>query len=201
VYRDKGEFDKALEFFDKYRTTSRMMGYKLGDGYARAGLGNVYQELGKYSEAKRLYEEAEGIIGEIGDKVLLANIYAYQAELKIGLQDFASGRKLAKKALALAREAKVQAQEIPALRALGKATFAKDQKQGLHYLKQSVSLARTQMMQYELAVSLYEMAYALAKHGMKDEARMHIQEAKEILKRAGAKYWMGKIKELEEGIL
>lgn len=200
VYRDRGDFDRAIEYFERYERSSESMGYKLGVGFALAGLGNVSQELGKYGEAKRFYERAEVITEAIGDKVLLSNIYGYQAQLRIALQDYAAGQRFAEKGLELARAARTRAQEIPALRALGKSMLGQDARQGLQFLGQSISLARKQMMKYELAVSLYEMARALADRDMVDEARVNLQESKGIFRRAAAKHWMRRIKAFEDQI-
>ncbi|MEW6685697.1 MAG: adenylate/guanylate cyclase domain-containing protein [Candidatus Edwardsbacteria bacterium] len=68
ISRNKGEYDKAIEFYQKFLEISEETGNKQGIGIASGNLGNVYLDKGECDKAIELYQKYLEMSEEIGDK-------------------------------------------------------------------------------------------------------------------------------------
>jgi tetratricopeptide (TPR) repeat protein len=75
VYWQKGEWDKAIEFYQK----SLVIYEKVGDVHGMAktwqGLGNVYQQKGEWDKAIEFYQNAFATMEKLGDVHGMAQTY------------------------------------------------------------------------------------------------------------------------------
>jgi len=68
IFWTKGEYDKALELYQKYLRISEELGDRQGIGKASNNLGTVYSDKGEYDKAIELFRKYLRISEEIGDK-------------------------------------------------------------------------------------------------------------------------------------
>ena len=58
MYSDWGQYDKALEYYEKSLELSRKLGDVKGEGNTLNNLGNVYKDWGQYTKAVEYYEKS-----------------------------------------------------------------------------------------------------------------------------------------------
>ena len=68
MYRDLGQYSKALEYFQQALAISREVGDRAGVGITLNNIGVVYESLGQYPKALEYYQQALAIRKEIGDR-------------------------------------------------------------------------------------------------------------------------------------
>ncbi len=68
IFWNKGEYDKAIEFYEKCLRICEGIGYKQGIGAASGNLGIIYKNKGEYDRAIEFYEKYLRISEEIGYK-------------------------------------------------------------------------------------------------------------------------------------
>ncbi|MEW6687292.1 MAG: tetratricopeptide repeat protein, partial [Candidatus Edwardsbacteria bacterium] len=68
IFLDKGDYDKAVELYQKRLKISEEIGDKRGIGIASNNLGIVYHDKGDYDKAVEYYQKYLKISEEIGDK-------------------------------------------------------------------------------------------------------------------------------------
>jgi tetratricopeptide (TPR) repeat protein len=68
VYRDLGQVEKAIEYYNQALAISRKIGHRQGEGNALGSLGIAYRLLGKYDKAIDHHNQALAISREIGDR-------------------------------------------------------------------------------------------------------------------------------------
>ena len=65
AYYSTGNYPKAVEYFEKKRSNTRITKDRQGEGEALGSLGNVYRSIGKYSQAINCCEQALDILEEV----------------------------------------------------------------------------------------------------------------------------------------
>ena len=73
VYSDKGDLDKALEYYQQALKIHRDIGYKLGEASALGNIGLVYSNKGDLNKALKYFQQALKIDRDIGHKLGEAN--------------------------------------------------------------------------------------------------------------------------------
>lgn len=68
VYLDMGEYEQALNAFEKVLTTHRKVGSKASEGVSLINIGNVYYQRGQYQQALQTYFDALAIHKEVGNR-------------------------------------------------------------------------------------------------------------------------------------
>ncbi|MEO0228344.1 MAG: tetratricopeptide repeat protein [candidate division WOR-3 bacterium] len=68
IFCDKGEYDRAIELFEKYLRISEEIGDRRGIGTANNNLGLIYYNRGEYDRAIELFQKHLRITEEIGDR-------------------------------------------------------------------------------------------------------------------------------------
>ena len=67
AYSDSlGEYQTALDYFQQALTIAREIKNKRGEGMALGNIGDVYQNLGKYQQAKNAFQDSATILETIG---------------------------------------------------------------------------------------------------------------------------------------
>ena len=93
IFWTRGEYDKAINLFQKRLKISEKIGDKQGMGMAYNNLGIVYYDKGEYDEALELYYKCLKIYEEIGDKRgigmacnSLGNLYSARGEYEKAIE-------------------------------------------------------------------------------------------------------------------
>jgi len=68
AYRNLGQVEKAIEYYEKALEIAREIGDRQGEGADLGNLGNAYSDLGQVEKAIEYYEQALVIAQEIGDR-------------------------------------------------------------------------------------------------------------------------------------
>ncbi|KPK76732.1 MAG: hypothetical protein AMJ89_03625, partial [candidate division Zixibacteria bacterium SM23_73] len=68
VYKAKGEWDKAIEFYNNSLKIKEKIGDEHGMARTKANIGILYKEQGKKDEARRLLEESLRTLERIRDR-------------------------------------------------------------------------------------------------------------------------------------
>lgn len=222
IYYDRGDLENALNCVGKFYKISRTIGFKRGIAIAANQIASMLLEKNDLFAAKKYLKESERIYVELGNKLDLADVYANISRLHILRSNYDDAIKYARKGLAMAQCGHAIEYEINALRILGIALFrltggkrssiksrtpARDAKCAMFYLEKSISLARRQHLQFELAMSLYELAkiYREIKGekaaALREKSHALLEEAKEIFIKAGAITWIDKTERLTCGAM
>jgi tetratricopeptide (TPR) repeat protein len=80
VHHDKGDLDKALEYYDRSLAIREELGDKYGMGYSLNNIGNVYYDKGDYKKAEEHLEKSLAMQKEIGlgaDDLIWSTTYLY----------------------------------------------------------------------------------------------------------------------------
>jgi two-component sensor histidine kinase/predicted negative regulator of RcsB-dependent stress response len=87
VYKQKNNFSKALEFYNKSLQTREAIGDKTGIANSLNNIGAIYDDLGKIEKALENYDKSLQIQEEIGDKknaaislINIGSLYYYQGD-------------------------------------------------------------------------------------------------------------------------
>jgi len=103
VYKNLGDYQKALSYYERALAIRREIGDKKGEGADLTNIGVVYANLGDYQKVLSYYERALAIRREIGDKkgegadlgnigVVYANLGDYQKALSYYERSLAIGQ-------------------------------------------------------------------------------------------------------------
>jgi len=69
VYQDKGEWDRAIEFYERSLAIVEKVGDEHGMSTTLNNLGSVYQDKGEWDRAIEFYERSLAIVEKVGDVV------------------------------------------------------------------------------------------------------------------------------------
>ena len=75
MYKDKGEWDKALEFFEKSLELKEELGDMRGISSSYNNLGLLYKDKGEWDKALEFYEKSLEINQELGDRAGISSSY------------------------------------------------------------------------------------------------------------------------------
>jgi len=89
VHTDKGDYDKALDCYERSLAIADELGNKRGNGMNLGNIGYVYWNKGDYDKAMDYYERALAIADELGDKHgmgyslnNIGSVYYYKGDYK-----------------------------------------------------------------------------------------------------------------------
>ena len=101
MYRDWGQYAKAVEYHEKSLQIERKIGDVEGEGRTLGNLGNVYRDWGQYAKAVEYSEKSLGIKRKIGDvagegRTLtnLGEVYRHRGEHDKALASFQKGMEI-----------------------------------------------------------------------------------------------------------
>lgn len=69
---DRGDYDKALEYYNQSLKISGELGDRAGTAYSLGQIGIIYRNRGEYNKALENYEQVLGISEELGDRSSIA---------------------------------------------------------------------------------------------------------------------------------
>jgi len=156
VYRNKGDYEKALDYYNRSLAINEEIGDKYGMGYNLNNIGNVHIYKGDLDKALNYYEKALAIREEIGDKygmgislISIGTVYAEKG-------DYESAEEYLKKSLVILREIGLGDNELLAstiylylsYKNLGKKYDVKE----IHSL-----IKDTENIEFELNLRLYQL--------------------------------------------
>jgi tetratricopeptide (TPR) repeat protein len=197
----RGELDEAQRAFEEALEIWDRTGWRLGQGYGAADMGAVLIRRGQPADALEQLAIGEKIFSEIGMRVFLPMVYRLQAEAHLALEDLEAAEELANRALELSRELSAAQEEGSALRVLGsirRSSHAYDQAKAA--LTRSVDIFQTAGIQYEEALSLYELARLWYDVDDLDSAQTALERAKELFAEVGATYYLNLAQFLQQNL-
>jgi signal transduction histidine kinase/class 3 adenylate cyclase/ActR/RegA family two-component response regulator/Tfp pilus assembly protein PilF len=98
------EYDQALEFARKGLEITMETGNKIGHASAHNKMANIYEDMGRYEEARTSYNHAMEIYRELDAKNSIAEIFVNLGRISIRKKSFNEARRLCKEALEYAEE-------------------------------------------------------------------------------------------------
>jgi tetratricopeptide (TPR) repeat protein len=75
IYDSKGDYDKALEWYQKSKKITEQFGDQAGIATTYNNIGGIYDSKGDYDRALEWYQKSLKITGQIGDQAGLAATY------------------------------------------------------------------------------------------------------------------------------
>jgi signal transduction histidine kinase len=79
IYRNLGNYTKAMECFEEARRIAKEQGYKREEGYALNNIGDIYKYQGRYDEARKFVLLSVGIFEQLHDSIGL-----YYCQIRFG---------------------------------------------------------------------------------------------------------------------
>ena len=83
-----GDFQRAIEYYEKYLSIAKDVGDSAGEGKAYRGLGNAYYSLGDVQRAIEYHEKALSIAKDVGDRAGEGRAYCNLGNAHHSLGDF-----------------------------------------------------------------------------------------------------------------
>ncbi|MCK4823476.1 tetratricopeptide repeat protein, partial [bacterium] len=104
IYIDKGDFDKAMECYEKELKIAKELGDKIGISQAVGNMGIVYALKGDYDKAMDCFEQQLKIAEELGDKKGISRTVGNMGNLYAEKGDYDKAMKCYEKALQIGRK-------------------------------------------------------------------------------------------------
>ncbi len=124
IFRDRGEYAKALEHFNASLKLDVAMGNKWGQAYSCKNLGMTYRRMGELAKAKARLEKAVALSRKIGDKTNLVKSLYSLGDVFFDLKDFKAAEKAYREAYEQASRIFVREIEWRSLWGLGRVAKA-----------------------------------------------------------------------------
>lgn len=138
-----GDFNQAQQSARNATNKGRSQGSKLVVAQARAAEGRALERLGKASDAKAAFAEAETLFTQAGDKVGAAAAVSTSGSVFYDQGDFAGARKAYEASLAVFRELGAQTRAATSLNNIGNVYYELgDLPHARQYYQQSLDLYR-----------------------------------------------------------
>jgi serine/threonine protein kinase/Tfp pilus assembly protein PilF len=189
VLLQQDKYPEALQHFDESYKIDKSLNNELNIGYGLYKRGDALWPLGRYDEARSMFEQALGIAGKPGGKneELLAFIYLAQANMALSQRNFAEATTKARQALAVAGEEN-KTTSIEARRVLGLAqTFSGARAAGIAACKEALARAKEAGDPWYISHAQLALAEALLEGGDAAGALANALEAQATFARAGQK--------------
>ncbi|MFI5202974.1 MAG: tetratricopeptide repeat protein [Flavobacteriales bacterium] len=143
TYWIRGDYEKAIECYQKGITISKKINAKRALSSAYNNLGLIYKEQGKYKKAIEYYNKSLIIRDKLNDTVGIATSFNNIGVIYYDLKDLSSALKYYKKALDLRYKIKDKMGIMSTLANIGGVQLSKyDTVQALDYFKKSLVICR-----------------------------------------------------------
>ncbi len=143
VYRNQGQYARALEFYQQGLTVARVAGESAGVGTALSNIGTVYHNLGQYARALEFFQQGLAIARFVGDRAGEGRALNNIGLVYCSLGQYATALQFYQQANAIARAVGDKAGEGRTLNNIG--------------------LVYGSLSQYATALQLYQQANAIAR--------------------------------------
>jgi LuxR family maltose regulon positive regulatory protein len=104
LYHQTGQMVAAVNTLERAHALAKQSGYRRLEAFSLASIGEIYRDLGAYSEVEQAYLQAEVINDKVKDKYLALNIKLAQGDLTLRKNDFNQARLISNQALEQARK-------------------------------------------------------------------------------------------------
>jgi tetratricopeptide (TPR) repeat protein len=171
VYRNLGEYRRAIEYQEKCLAIAREIGDRRGEGAALGNLGNAYDSLGEYRRAVEYHEQDLQITREIGDRRGESSALGNLGNAYSSLGEHRRAIKCHGQALVIDKALGDRWGECQDLGNLGNAyNTVGEYRHGIEYLEQTLTIAREIGDRSGEANALFNSALALDQLGDRAEA-------------------------------
>ncbi|UCE00529.1 MAG: tetratricopeptide repeat protein [Chloroflexota bacterium] len=174
----RGDWDAAERAFSQALKIWESTGYLLGQAYGSCNMGAVLTRKGDFKEAIVYLERSEQLFSDIGAHSFLPSVHRSQADAYLGMGKLDIAEKLVHSAIAQARELSMSQEEGSALRIQGVISREKGElSQAEESLEQSTRIFSAAGLQYEEALSNYELAVTWSRAGKLELAESSLEKA------------------------
>ncbi|MEM4161420.1 MAG: tetratricopeptide repeat protein, partial [Thermoplasmata archaeon] len=190
IYRENGEYEKALEFYTK----SLELGEKIGDLWGIAisynNIGLLYQDKGDYEKALEFLTKSIELAKKIGDKSRLCDGLPEIAVCFLELKDFERCRKTLDEAKGIVSELGSKELEASFFTVSGKLLVAEGNLvEGEKALAEAVEIYESiGKLDIDYHKTLFELGRLRRDKGL-------LEKALAFFERIGNKEWAGKVRE------
>jgi serine/threonine protein kinase/Tfp pilus assembly protein PilF len=188
VLLQQDRYTEALHHFDESYKIDKSLNNELRSGYGLYNRGDALWPLGRYDEARSMFEQALAIAEKPGgrNKELLAYIYLAQANMALSQRNLAVAKAKAEQALAASEQNK--ATLVEARRVLGLAqTLSGERAAGVATCKAALTGAEEAGDPWLISNARLALAEALLESNDAAGAQAHAQEAQASFTRSGRK--------------
>ncbi|MEM3493683.1 MAG: tetratricopeptide repeat protein, partial [Thermoplasmata archaeon] len=190
IYNDKGDYEKALEFYTKSLELREKIGDVWGIAISYNNIGLLYQDKGDYEKALEFLTKSIELAKEIGDKSTLCWGLLGMAVCYLELKDFERCRKTLEEAKGILNELGLKKLETSFLTVSGKLLVAEGNLvEGEKPLANAVEI-------YE-SIGKFDTDYhkTLFELGKLRRDRELLGKVLGFFERIGNKVWVGKVRE------
>ncbi|MDT5122877.1 MAG: hypothetical protein QOC96_2359 [Acidobacteriota bacterium] len=182
IIRQRGEYDKALEYFKRALKIAEEIGDLLGAAYSLGEIGIIHQVRGEYDKALENFERVLKISEELDDALSTAIslhqigvIYSVRNENDKALEYF-------KRSLKIVEEIGDRGRISESLHQIGTVYYLQNENdKALKYLERSLNIAEEIGDRFGVAGSFGQIGRLFVKTGRYDEAFQHFLSALSIL--------------------
>jgi tetratricopeptide (TPR) repeat protein len=208
VYKNRGEFAKADEHYNKALEMARQNNNQLGEAAALDGIGLIYRRRGDPDKAEEKHLESAAIYRVLGERrgeaAALGNLGIVYAE-RGGPGDLDNAEESFQAALHIARELRnrlAEAAQLSNLAGICRARGELDDAEG--YVKQSLDIWEESGNLLNQASGLCNLGILAAEHGNVDAAQERMHKALAVFDEIGAaaeaqkaRWWLEHLEEIE----
>jgi tetratricopeptide (TPR) repeat protein len=178
VYKNLGEIQRAIQFYEQHLTIAREIGDRRGEGAALGNLGIAYKNLGEPQRAIQFYEQALLIDREIGDRRGERNALGNLGTAYAALGETSRAIQFVEQQLAIDREIGDRRAEGIALVNLG-STYLKlgETRRAIRFYEQALLIVREIGDWRGEGNALWNMSVAQQQLGERAQAIQHAEQA------------------------
>ena len=189
LYHDKGEWDRAIEYYERSLAIKDEMGAERGMAATFSNLGNVYQDKREWDRAIEHYERSLEIMERVGDALLVARILnnlgsAYQAK-----GEWDQAMEYCERSLEITQKIGDEYVISRTFNILGEVYRAKGEwERAMEYCKRSLAIREKMGDEYGMAYIYNNMALLYQAQGRLEEAISLFEKSIAIVERIGDEY-------------
>ena len=143
TFSSRGEFRKAIDYFNQYLTIAKELGSKEEEGIAYNSLGIAFNKLGDFRKAIHYHNQHLRIAKEVGDKSQEGSAYCNLGLAFLGLSDFKKAEEYHNLDLTNAKEMRDKAAEGRAYGNLGNTFYGLGKfREGIEYHNLRLCIAK-----------------------------------------------------------
>ncbi len=179
-------YPEALDYFEKTHEQAKSMGDQLKIGQSLVNRAGALWQLGRYDEARVLFEQASEIAAKSGGgyDVIRTNIFQLKAEVAFSQRRFADAAVESRKVMTLMAANKIDVAEAQYLLGLAK-IFSGAKAEGLRLCEEAVEQATGSNNPLLLARARLALAEAALENGDNARAFSNARQSQEFFERTG----------------
>jgi tetratricopeptide (TPR) repeat protein len=190
IYLKKGELNKAMAYCKKAAKLATLLKDKRLAGIVHLNKARIYWDMKHYKRAQTKLLLAAEQLKDTDDELYLSELHSEVSIFSKHSGQYKKALRHAQKALFIAREAGMAEQEIIARRVMALILKVKDPRQAHDLCQNARVLAQKKGLNFELAISSFELSKIAKILDQRRHARRYLAEAESIFKNAGAVNWL-----------